>query len=66
MKSAPIPGSLTFYTDANKLVVAAYKAVSVSKIDGIQYKTQEFYDILMVLLDFNGSLNKSCIAYRNC
>lgn len=60
VKRAPISRTLTFYTDANKLGLAGYKAGNIRKAIQSPYdslKKSKLYAILMVLLDSNESLN---------
>lgn len=58
MKREPISQALAFYTHANKLT--GYKAGNTSKViqKSICFSPKsELYAILMVLLNFNASLN---------
>lgn len=60
MKRTPVSAALTFYTEANELGMAGYKARNSSKVIQSPYssvKKSELYTILIVLLNFNDSLN---------
>lgn len=60
MKRTPVSAALTFYTEANELGIAGYKARNSSKVIQSPYssvKKSELYTILIVLLNFNDSLN---------
>jgi hypothetical protein len=60
LKRTQILGSPTFYTDANKSEKAWYKSEYISKVIESPYNSiqkLELYTILMMLLDFQESLN---------
>lgn len=76
VKRTPVSAALTFYTEADELGMAGYKAGNSSKVIQSPYssvKKSELYTILIVLLNFNDSLNmiidsqhrRGCITYRN-
>ena len=60
IKKTPVSGALTFYIDASKSGKAGYKSEDVSKVAESPYKSvqkSELYAIIMVLSDFQESLN---------
>ena len=60
VRSKPISGAPTFYTDANKSGKAGYKSEHTSKVMQSPYNSvqkSELYAIVMVLMDFTEPLN---------
>lgn len=72
VKETPIPEAPTIYPDASQLRMEGYKVRQNKQSQQSSVKKSELYAIIMVLLDFNESLNnywlsrcRKSFVYRN-